>query len=157
MADEPAPAAVPPEVLAAARAADGKGATDVVVLEVGPVSAVASYFVICSAATDRQVKAIADAVEEGVAEVGGQRPLGVEGRDTLEWVLLNYGDVLVHVFRQQTREFYDLERLWADAAQRPWRPSTSSGGVPAATVKEDLGHPGSAERLEDDGRGGSAT
>lgn len=118
----------PPEVLAAARAADAKGANDVLVLEVGPVSAVASYFVICSAASDRQVKAIADAVEEGVAEVDGQRPLGVEGRDTLEWVLLNYGDVLVHVFRQESREFYDLERLWADAARCVWAPPTSTSG-----------------------------
>lgn len=123
-------APVPAEVLAAARAADSKGATDVVVLEVGPVSAVASYFVICSAATDRQVRAIADAVEEGVAEVAGQRPLGVEGRDTLEWVLLNYGDLLVHVFRQETRAFYDLERLWADAPTRAWHPETA-GGVSA--------------------------
>jgi ribosome-associated protein len=118
---------VPAEVLAAARSADGKGATDVVILEVGPVSAVSSFFVICSAATDRQVRAIADAVEETVAEVDARRPLGVEGRDTLEWVLLNYGDFLVHVFRQETREFYDLERLWADAAKRPWALQGRSG------------------------------
>lgn len=118
---------VPAGVVAAARAADRKGATDVVVLEVGPVSAVASFFVICSAATDRQVRAIADAVEEGVAEADGRRPIGVEGRDTLEWVLLNYGDFLVHVFRQETREFYDLERLWADAAKRPWAPQRPEG------------------------------
>lgn len=124
-----APAVASPEALAAALAADGKGARDVVILEVGPVSAVASYFVIASAATDRQVRAIADAVEEGVAVVGGQRPLGVEGRDTLEWVLLNYGDLLVHVFRQETREFYDLERLWADAAVCEWTPMRSADRV----------------------------
>jgi len=110
----------PPEVLAAAGGADAKGATDVVVLDVGPLSAVASYFVICSAATARQVRAITDAVEEAVAEATGQRPIGVEGRDTLEWVLINYGHVLVHVFRQESREFYDLERLWADADRLPW-------------------------------------
>jgi len=112
---------LPAEVVAAARAADGKGAADVVVLEVGPLSAVASYFVICSAATDRQVRAIADAVEAAVADVGGQRPIGVEGRDTLEWVLLNYGDVLVHIFRHESRTFYDLERLWGDATVCAWR------------------------------------
>jgi len=110
----------PPEVRAAASGADAKGATDVVVLDVGPLSAVASYFVICSAATARQVRAITDAVEEAVAEATGQRPIGVEGRDTLEWVLINYGHVLVHVFRQESREFYDLERLWADADRLPW-------------------------------------
>jgi len=129
-ADAAGDGTVPEEVLAAARAADAKGATDVVVLEVGPVSSVSSYFVICSAATDRQVRAIADAVEEGVADLAGQRPLGVEGRDTLEWVLLNYGHVLVHVFRQEAREFYDLERLWADAAKVPWGQHTSDGAPP---------------------------
>lgn len=135
---------VPPEVLAAARAADAKGAREVIVLEVGPVSAVASWFVICSAASDRQVKAVADAVEEGVAEVAGQRPLGVEGRDTLEWVLLNYGDVLVHVFRQETREFYDLERLWADAAQCDWQLPASTPAPVSGDERSTSGPAGSS-------------
>lgn len=138
MATEPnAAAAVPPEVLAAAQAADAKGASKVLILDVGPVSAVASYFVIGSAATDRQVRAIADAVEEGIAAVAGQRPLGVEGRDTLEWVLLNYGDVLVHVFRQETREFYDLERLWADAAVCEWAPLMRGGATADSATRAD--------------------
>lgn len=116
----------PPEVAAAAQAAEAKGATAVVALDVAPISAITSYFVICSAPTARQVRAITDAVEEDVAAVAGRRPLGVEGRDTLEWVLLNYGDFLVHVFRQEAREFYDLERLWADATVCAW----SSEGTP---------------------------
>lgn len=122
----------PPEVIAAARAADAKRAHDVVILEVGPISAVAAYFVICSAGTARQVRAITEAVEESVAETSGLRPLGVEGRDTLEWVLINYGDVLVHVFQQESRDFYDLERLWADAARCEW-----TAASPPSTPGED--------------------
>jgi ribosome-associated protein len=107
-------------VLAAARAADLKGAAEVLVLDVSAVLALSSFFVIGSAATDRQVKAIADAVEQAVGDAGGPKPLAIEGADTWDWVLMNYGDFLVHVFRQETRQFYGLERLWADAPRIDW-------------------------------------
>jgi ribosome-associated protein len=104
----------------AARAADAKGARDVVVLEVGDVLVVADEFVIVSATNDRQVKAIVDDVERAVDERGFGKPLRVEGLDDRHWVLVDYGDVVVHVFLQETREYYELERLWSDVPRVEW-------------------------------------
>jgi ribosome-associated protein len=111
----------------AARAADDKGAQDVVILEVGDVLVVADEFVVASAANDRQVRAIVDEVERRVAEAGLSKPLRIEGRDERRWVLLDYGDVIVHVFLQEARDFYELERLWRDVPRVEWRGSTSLG------------------------------
>jgi ribosome-associated protein len=108
-------------VVAAATAADDKQANDVLVLDVGDVLSITGWFVICDGANARQVRTIADAVEEHVVEVGGPKPLRVEGRDGLHWVLLDYGDFVVHVFDDETRRFYDLERLWSDVPRIPWR------------------------------------
>jgi ribosome-associated protein len=113
-------ALAPPEVAAAATAAEAKSARDIVVLDVTGVSGITSYFLICSAQSDRQVKAIVGAIEEGVADIEGTRPLAIEGADTYEWVLMNYGYFMVHVFQQDAREFYDLERLWRDAPRCTW-------------------------------------
>ena len=99
---------------AAVAGARDKGAQNVVTLEVAPVLSVTSYFVICSAPSDRQVKAIAESVEAAVAAHDGTRPVGIEGLDTLDWVLINFGEFLVHVFRNEIRDFYGLERLWRD-------------------------------------------
>jgi ribosome-associated protein len=113
------------EVLAwvreAARAADEKLGTDTVVLEVGAVLAVTGWFVITSGANPRQVKAIAEHIEEQVAAIGGPRPRSVEGMQGREWVLLDYGDFVVHVFERSQREHYDLERLWKDVPVVPWQ------------------------------------
>jgi ribosome-associated protein len=106
--------------MVAARAADAKGAHDVVVLEVGDVLVVADEFVIASASNDRLVKAIVDDVERLVAEAGFSRPLRVEGVDDRHWVLIDYGDVVVHVFLDETREYYELERLWGDVPRLEW-------------------------------------
>ncbi|HKX69697.1 MAG TPA: ribosome silencing factor [Acidimicrobiales bacterium] len=106
--------------MVAARAADAKGAQDVVVLEVGDVLVVADEFVIASASNDRLVKAIVDDVERLVAEAGFSRPLRVEGLDDRHWVLIDYGDVVVHVFLHETREYYELERLWGDVPRLEW-------------------------------------
>lgn len=106
--------------IVAARAADDKGAEDVVIMEVGQVLVVADQFVVASAANDRQVRAIVDEVERQVAEAGLSKPLRVEGRDERKWVLLDYGDVVVHVFLQEVREYYELERLWADVPRLEW-------------------------------------
>jgi ribosome-associated protein len=100
--------------LVAARAADDGLGIDTVVLDVGPVLAVTDYFVITSGENARQVKAIVDAVEETVAEQCGVRPTRVEGLESLEWVLLDYGTFVVHVFASEQRTFYKLERLWSD-------------------------------------------
>jgi ribosome-associated protein len=111
---------LPDEVCAAAEAAAAKNATDVVVLSVAAVSTVGSFFVICSAASDRQVRAITSAVEHAIDEAAGAKPISIEGADSLEWVLMNYGDLLGHVFQQDSRDFYSLERLWADAPSLRW-------------------------------------
>jgi len=106
--------------IAAARAADDKGARDIVVLEVGDVLVVADEFVIVSASNDRQVKAIVDDIERTVDEVGYGKPLRVEGLDDRHWVLIDYGDVVVHVFLEETRAYYELERLWSDVPRLAW-------------------------------------
>jgi ribosome-associated protein len=111
----------------AAQAAGDKGAEEVVILEVGDVLVVADEFVVASAANDRQVKAIVDEVERRVADAGLSKPFRIEGRDERRWVLLDYGDVIVHVFLQEARDFYELERLWADVPRLEW-----SGSVPVA-------------------------
>ncbi|HKH04275.1 MAG TPA: ribosome silencing factor [Acidimicrobiales bacterium] len=110
----------------AARAADAKGGKDVVILEVADVLVVADEFVIASAGNDRQVKAIVEEVERRVAEAGLSKPLRVEGLDDRHWVLLDYGDVVVHVFLDETRSYYELERLWADVPRVAWAEAVST-------------------------------
>ena len=96
------------------RAALDRKAYDLVVLETGQVSSIADYFVICSGRSDTQVQAIAEAIEAHMA-ARGLRPLSVEGLPRAQWVLMDYGDVVIHVFYVPVREFYDLERLWTRA------------------------------------------
>jgi ribosome-associated protein len=98
------------------RAALDRKAYDLVVLETGNVSSVADYFIICSGRSDTQVQAIADGIDDHL-RAQGVRPIAVEGRTHGQWVLLDYGDVVVHVFYVPVRRFYDLERLWARAPQ----------------------------------------
>ncbi len=107
--------------LAAAAAADDKLATDVLVLRVGPVLGICEYFVLASAANDRQVKSVVDGVEEQVANEVGEKPRSVEGADARRWVLIDYGDVVVHVFHAEERDYYRIERLYADAPSVDWR------------------------------------
>jgi len=106
--------------LVAASAASAKQGHDIVVLDVGPIIAIIELFVLVSATNTRQVKTIVDEVEVALKAHDGSGPLGIEGRDDATWVLLDYGDVVVHVFLTETREFYDLDRLWADAARVPF-------------------------------------
>jgi ribosome-associated protein len=107
--------------IAAARAADDKGATDVLVLDVGDVLGICGYFVIASAANPRQVKAVVDEVEQQLAERYAEKPRSVEGATDRRWVLLDYADVVVHVFHVDDREYYRIERLYSDAEQVDWR------------------------------------
>lgn len=104
----------------AARTAAEKLGTDTLVLEVGDVLSIVEYFVVTSAPNTRQVRTIAEDVEDRIKAAGGPGPLRVEGMDDATWVLLDYGDVVVHVFLQETREFYDLERLWSDVGRLDW-------------------------------------
>ena len=105
----------------AARAADEKTATDTVVLEVGEVLGIAEAFVITSAGNERLVRTIAEEVERQVKEAGGPGPLRVEGMSDARWVLMDYGDIVVHVFLEEARRYYDLERLWSDAPRFDWQ------------------------------------
>jgi ribosome-associated protein len=98
----------------AAHAASEKKATDLVALDLTSVASFTEYFLICTAASTRQVQAISEAVEEQL-RARGKRPLHREGSSGAEWVLLDYGDFIVHVFTSASRKFYDLERLWRDA------------------------------------------
>ena len=98
----------------AARAASEKKATDLVALDLRDVASFTEYFLICSGASTRQVQAISDGVEEALRE-NSKRPLHIEGYSSAEWILLDYGDFIVHVFSRASRRFYDLERLWRDA------------------------------------------
>ena len=97
-----------------ARALLDRKAIDLVILDVQDLSSFTDYFLICSGNSDRQVQAIASHVEEKLGQEG-LRPFGTEGKNEGRWILLDYGEVVVHVFYHPVREFYDLERLWSEA------------------------------------------
>jgi ribosome-associated protein len=101
-------------VLRGVNAALEKKAKDLVILNVREISAFADYFIICSGTSDRQVRAIAAAIQEKL-KTADILPLGVEGEAAGQWVLMDYDDVIIHIFLDPVRTFYDLERLWSDA------------------------------------------
>ncbi|MEY8661845.1 ribosome silencing factor [Ligilactobacillus faecis] len=96
------------------KAADSKRAEDIVALDVQNVSLLADYFVIMQGGSERQVKAITEAIVEKVHEAK-EEVKSVEGKDGANWILLDLGDVIVHVFKEETRQFYNLEKLWSEA------------------------------------------
>ncbi len=104
----------------AARAADDKKGEDILVLDVADIMGIIDAFVITHASNPRLVRAIVDEVKAQLLERAGVKPRAIEGLDDLTWVLLDYGDLVVHVFLEETREFYGLERLWADAPRIVW-------------------------------------
>src|SRR5687768_16454565 len=101
-------------VRAAVAAAEDRKAVDLRVLRLAEVSDFTDYFLLCSGTNERQVQALADAVEARLAEQG-EKPLHTEGYRAGQWVLLDYADLVVHVFLEERRAFYGLERLWSDA------------------------------------------
>lgn len=101
--------------LIAARAADEKKATDIMVQEVGELISVTDYFVIATAANNRQVEAIIDEIEEAERLQAHVKPIHREGTDDGLWALLDYGNFVVHVFQPEARDYYQLEMLWNDA------------------------------------------
>lgn len=109
----------------AARAADDKIGTDTIVIDVGDVIAITDYFVVTSGSNKRQVRAIVDFVEEEITMQGGPKPLRIEGLDTSAWVLMDFGEFVVHVFSSELREYYELERLWGDRPRVAWQESAS--------------------------------
>jgi ribosome-associated protein len=98
----------------ASRAASDKKSTDLVVLDLRKAASFTEYFLICTGASTRQVQAISNSIEEQLLK-SGKRPSHIEGYSSAEWILLDYGDFIVHVFGPASRRFYDLERLWRDA------------------------------------------
>jgi ribosome-associated protein len=106
--------------LAAAEAARDKQAADVVVLDVAELLSITDYFVICSTSSNRQLKTVIQAVEERVRKELDLRPVRREGEADAGWWLLDYVDVVVHVFGDEERAYYDLERLWRDAPRPGW-------------------------------------
>lgn len=95
--------------------ASDKLATDIVLLDIRPVATVADYFVVASTASDRQMQAVVRDLEQTLRNDDGVRPLRVEGKASSGWVLIDYGDVVVHLFSVEQRSFYRLEELWAAA------------------------------------------
>ena len=101
------------ELEIAVKALDSKKASEITALKVKDLTILANYFIIASGTSTTQVKALADEVEYQL-EQAGVRPKSIEGAQSKNWVVLDYVDVIVHVFLEETREFYQLERLWAD-------------------------------------------
>ncbi len=101
--------------LVLAEALDSKKGQDIKVLETGALTTLADYFVICTATSTTQVKALADECEKVMKE-HGELPHHIEGHRGGTWILLDFSSVVVHIFNEEAREFYDLERLWSDAA-----------------------------------------
>ena len=109
-------------------AAEKKGA-DLAILDVGDVLAIIDLFVLVSASNARQVRTIVEEVEKALTEHDGSKPISVEGLADASWVLLDYGDIVVHVFLDETRAYYDLDRLWGDVPRLP---------VPKAALAEPV-------------------
>lgn len=121
-------------VLTALHAAGEKKAIEPVVLDLREIASFTDYFVIFSGANERQVQAISDAVYETLKKTG-EPAVRVEGYKTAEWILLDYGDFVVHVFEQKARKFYDLERLWRES-KRVELPAELTGDGPSSLRKD---------------------
>jgi ribosome-associated protein len=92
----------------------------VVALDVGDIISITDVFVIAGAANPRQVRTVVEEIERALKEPDGSSPRSIEGLDDASWVLMDYGDLVVHVFLNETREYYQLDRLWADAPRIDW-------------------------------------
>jgi ribosome-associated protein len=102
-----------------AEAADSKKAFDIVILDLRKLTYITDYFVICSGGSTTQVSAISDWIGQTLSQ-SGMHPSHIEGQSESSWVLMDYGDVVVHIFDEQTRVYYALEKLWGDAARVPF-------------------------------------
>ena len=120
-------------VLEAAAAASSKKAERIVILDVSKQLVITDHFVICSGNTDRQVRTIADAVESHLIETHKVKPYRREGEREGTWILLDYVDFVVHVFRKEERDYYELERLWSDASIVPFEEDTVEPAAAKAT------------------------
>ena len=121
-----------------AQAADGRQARDIVALDMHELSSVADCFLICHGGSDRQVKAIADAIEEQLIQ-HREKPLAVEGYQTGTWILIDCADLVIHVFDTATRQFYDLERLWGRATHLELPGITEARPLPSEMLSLEEG------------------
>ncbi len=104
------------EILAAFKAANDKKALDIVILDVSEVSSFTDTFLIATGTSNRHVKTLVDSVELALKNIAGS-PMSIEGLNESNWVLMDYGNLIVHIFDDETRRFYDLQKLWSDATQ----------------------------------------
>lgn len=111
--------------VSACRAGESKGATDIVVFDVAPVLGICDYFVVMSVSSMPMAKAVTDEIERMINETFERRPRAVEGLDERTWTLVDYGDVIIHVFAERERDYYRIERLYADAPHLDWKTSDS--------------------------------
>ena len=114
-----------PELQLAILCADEKKAVNMIALDLRDIASFTEFFVIASGTNTRQVQAIADEISEQLKKKLRRRPVRIEGYSSAEWVLLDYGDFVIHLFDKEARDFYDLERLWRDA-RRVEMPATVS-------------------------------
>ena len=111
-------ATLSPELLAACRAAESKKALNLKVLDIEEISGFTDYFFICSGTNPRQNHAISDEIGGQLAQLG-YKPISTEGYESANWILMDYGDFVIHIFSEESRSFYDLERLWGMAPSIP--------------------------------------
>jgi len=123
-------------ICTALRAASDKKALDLVVLDLRAIASFTDYFIITSGTNPRQVQAVADEIVEQLKKQG-TRAARVEGYNTAEWVLVDYGDFVVHVFEEKARRFYDLERLWRDAARVPLPAELAGEGHEPGSLRKE--------------------
>ena len=126
---------IPPQVRAAVDAVQEKQAADVVLLDLEGLGAFTDYFLICTGFSARQVEAICDEVEERLKRAGA-RLLHREGKSNGDWMLLDFGNLIVHVFTERARHFYDLERLWRAAVRLEFNESREGTSLPGAAEAE---------------------
>jgi ribosome-associated protein len=131
MTDAPTDADALEVATIAARAADEKQGRGIVVLDVGDILAIAELFVVLDAPTRRLVRTLVDEIEEAVRAATGRSPRRVEGVKEQQWVLIDYGDVVIHVFLDEIRRFYEIERLYRDAPNVPWQAGGPDGDTAA--------------------------
>jgi len=108
--------------LAAARVADDNRGRDIVILDMRKLTPIFDFFVIASGTSRRQLHAISEEIDHALEEGLGERRMGIEGYGESRWILLDYGDLVIHLFEPETRKFYDLEQLWAQAERVPFEP-----------------------------------
>jgi ribosome-associated protein len=142
---EVAPLEIEDLVRLAANAAAEKKASDVIAMRIAELLVVTDYFLVATGANDRQVKGIADAVEDALRDAGA-KPIGREGERELKWLLLDYGDFVVHVFQPAEREFYRLEKLWSDAPRLDLPADVVNATAPVEPAEDDA-----AQHAEEDG------